>query len=296
LTQAVNATQAFNPLGGQSFAPQPAPQIPGFGGIGGFGGQAGFGGGRGALLSSTALGGGRFAEPGFSAPVATPQPFGTPSFGRQPQDIGQVFSGAPPAVAPPSSGTLGGAALLAGRPEAGFVGAGSDQLAGTLGGDFLRANPFAGISADLARAEDAVRAAATGAVADQFSAAGRSGAPGQQVALGRTVARELAPFAFQAQSDALSRGFQGFENERQRQLSALGLAPNFNPLLDDDARRLLQAGEVLQQQAQLQIDEPFLQLERFINPLLAAAGRFPIGETRTGRSESFNLGGRLSLF
>ena len=178
-----------------------------------------------------------------------------------------------PAVAPTDPATIAGAQLLQDRPESPFIQPGAQQLADTLSGRFLDAgNPA------LGAVEDRIISAAQRGVGDQFSLAGRTGSPAQQISLAQTIARELAPFQFGA-----------FEQERGRQLGALSLAPQFEPLLNTQAQRLLGVGDIVQQQNQLRIDEPFLQFERFANPLLAAAGRFPVSTTQTGKSAQTSL-------
>lgn len=185
-----------------------------------------------------------------------------------------------PAVAQTDPATIAGAQLLQDRPESEFIGAGAQQLTDTLSGRFLdQGNPA------LGAVEDRIISAAQRGVGDQFSLAGRTGSPAQQISLAQTIARELAPFQFGA-----------FESERDRQLGGLSLAPQFEPLLNTQAQRLLGVGDIVQQQNQLRIDEPFLQFERFSNPLLAAAGRFPVSTTQTGKTNQTSIQAGLSLF
>lgn len=218
-----------------------------------------------------------------------------------------------PAVAPLNSLQAQGFSQLASRPNAPFVQTGSNQLNATLAGGFLNRNPASqinplafGSNAGQRALENNIISAANRAVGDRFSAAGRSGSPAEAINIARTVSNELAPFQFNsleserqrqaaAGEAALGRQFSAFENERGRQLQALNAAPQFDPLLDGLANRLLQVGGLLQSQAQLELDEPFLQLERFINPLLSAAGRFPVSTTQTGRAESFQVKGGFSF-
>lgn len=184
-----------------------------------------------------------------------------------------------PAVAPTDPATIAGAQLLQDRPESEFIGAGAQSLLDTLSGRFLDSrNPA------LGAVEDRIISAAQRGVGDQFSLAGRTGSPAQQISLAQTIARELAPFEF-----------GNFQNERQNQLSALSLAPQFEPLLNSQAGRLLDVGNIVQGQNQLQIDEPFLQFERFANPLLSAAGRFPVSSTQTGKTAQTTLQAGFSL-
>ena len=184
-----------------------------------------------------------------------------------------------PAVAQTDPATIAGAQLLQDRPESEFIGAGAQSLLDTLSGRFLGAG-----SDELGAVEDRIISAAQRGVGDQFSLAGRTGSPAQQISLAQTIARELAPFQFGQ-----------FQNERQNQLGALSLAPQFEPLLNSQAQRLLGVGDIVQGQNQLAIDEPFLQFERFANPLLSAAGRFPVSTSQTGKTNQTTLKAGFSL-
>jgi hypothetical protein len=176
-----------------------------------------------------------------------------------------------PAVRNTSGATQQGIDLLQNRPEAGFVRAGEDMLTGILSGQG---------SPQMDAVRDRITSDATKAVSDRFTSANRAGSPGEAEALAGEVARQLAPFEFGQLQNAFSQAAQ------------------FTPLLDNQAQRLLTAGEIIQAEDQLQIDEPFLQFERFANPLLAAAGRLPATTTQTGtfdRSGS-TKSASLSLF
>jgi len=243
-----------------------------------------------------------------------------------------------PAVAPTDLATIAGAQRLQDRPQSAFIAPGEQSLTNVLSGSFLTPGLFGGSLSQLGgtlsgafqglnpaaqafnqRTQDlqnSIIQAAQQAVGDQFTAAGRTGSPAQAITLGKVVANQLAPFQFGALESQLQRQSQAFENERQRQLaaaslgldqfnvgvgqqlSALNLAPRFEPLLNSVANRLLQTGDILQQQNQLQIDQPFIQFQRFANPLLAAAGRFPVTTTQTGvqKGKSFRFGASLSDF
>lgn len=240
-----------------------------------------------------------------------------------------------PAVRQTDPATIQGAQRLQDRPQSAFIqpgeealtgllsgrfltpgalGEGLNQIGQTTGGQFFGQDPGAtGTNQGLGNVRDRIISSAQQAVGDQFSQAGRTGSPAQAQTLGKTVARELAPFEFGALESQLGRQQAAFQNERQRQLAAaelglnqfntgvqqqlggLQLAPQFEPLQDSVARRLLQTGDIVGQENQLRIDEPFLQFERFANPLLAAAGRFPVSTTRTGRASSTQFGGGFSL-
>lgn len=63
----------------------------------------------------------------------------------------------------------------------------------------------------IAGVQDAVIQAATKAVGDRFSQAGRSGSPGEGLALAGEVTRQLAPYAFSANESQANRQFAGEE-------------------------------------------------------------------------------------
>lgn len=194
------------------------------------------------------------------------------------------------------------------------------QISATAAGDFQGHNPSANtFNPALEAVRERIQQAATRSVADRFAQAGRSGSPAEGLTLSKTVARELAPFEFSALQQNQQLQNQNFENERQRQLAAssLGLnqfnqglgtianfaslAPGFDSLLSADAKRKIEAGQLRQQQAQNELDVPFLRFERFANPLIAAAGGLPVGLTRQGQSSSktkateISVGGGFSL-
>ena len=140
-------------------------------------------------------------------------------------------------------------------------GAGGELAAATAGGEFLNSNPFTS-AVDVAGGNrftgaaqtagfnptgnfrsdsefetgidgviDNITTASTKAVGDRFSQAGRTGGPGEGLALGDSVARALAPFAFGAyesqanraqgaQEAQLGRAYGGFESEANRLLAA----------------------------------------------------------------------------
>lgn len=180
-----------------------------------------------------------------------------------------------------SQDTLSGLEMLRGGPDP----QAEALLRQTAGGSFLGANPFTGM-AGTGRVEDAITQAATRAVGDRFSQAGRGGSPAEGLTLGRTVARELAPFAFDAQQQALGRGFRGFEAERGRQMQAL---PSLLGLPQQQAQNLLSAGEILEQQQRQQALEPLTRLNLISDPIIRALGGAG-GTTTTSQPLTRNVG------
>lgn len=204
----------------------------------------------------------------------------------------------PPFVAPLDAATIAGLQSLQDRPESSFIPTSADQLNATLGGDFFGQNPgVTGFNQGLQGVTDAITDAATRAVGDQFSLAGRTGSPAQSVSLAKTIANQLAPFQFGAFENQLGRQFSGFENERQRQLSGLSLAPTVESIQDSQAQRLLGVGDIIQRQNQNVLTEPLRSFEFFINPLLSVAGGLPVSSTQkdiaSGREIVSGIGGVL---
>jgi hypothetical protein len=68
--------------------------------------------------------------------------------------------------------------------------------------------------------QDAITQAATKAVGDRFSQAGRTGSPGEGMALAGEVSRQLAPYAFNARESDLQRGYGAEENRLSRMMGA----------------------------------------------------------------------------
>lgn len=169
-------------------------------------------------------------------------------------------------------------------------GPGFDALSGLAGG---MTNPFMG-SNDLSGVTDSITAAAQRAVGDRFSQAGRSGSPGEGMTLGKTVARELAPFAFNARESDMQRQFAAGENMLDRQLQSAV------PLMDMQRQRgldTLQAGGLLDEQARRQALEPFTRLDLMSGPLVSAISGAPRSTSTTeplfSSPLSSGLGGAL---
>lgn len=257
----------------------------------------------------------------------------------------QISASNPSFVAPFDAATIQGLQQLQDRPQSPFIGQAADQLSATLGGGFFGANPafsgaafgfdnsaqnpaFAGFATQqnpfvqnfetgLGGVTQAIQRAAQQSVGDQFSSSGRTGAPSQSIDLAKIVSNQLAPFefgAFQQQQQLGSQSFENerqrqlaalglqsgvfdnqqsrglaalglqssaFENERQRQLAALGLAPGIEGLQDSQALRLLGVGDLIQQQNLATLQEPLQAFNFALNPLIAAQGGLPIGSTGT---------------
>lgn len=216
---------------------------------------------------------------GVAGPVAD-QPFDTGvgrPLGRE--DLGREFApGSPlyPQFAPPTkpqpvapSPVLG---LLSGVPQTQdtFSNA-TTQADATLAGDYFDADPGTqGFDNRMAGVEEAIAAAAGRAVGDQFSLAGRTGSSAQGLSLGKTVARELAPYHFGAAENQMARKSSAFQNERQRQLAA--------------------------SQMGISQFDPISQFQRFVAPLLEAAGMFPNQVRTSGSGRSSGAGFSLDLF
>lgn len=108
--------------------------------------------------------------------------------------------------------------------------------------------------------EDAVIRAATRAVSDRFSQAGRTGSPGEALSLGKTVSDSLAPYAFSGQQSALN-SLLGLDQQR--------------------AQNMLNAGSILEQQQREKMLEPFTLFNLRTDPLIRALGGAPTTTTTT---------------
>jgi hypothetical protein len=167
---------------------------------------------------------------------------------------------------------------------------GAEVLGQTVGGGFLNANPFTGTN-DLSGVRDSITRAATQAVGDRFSQAGRSGSPAEAFSLAGTIARELAPFEFGARESAMGRGFQGFEAERGRQNQAIPAALGLPGL---EAQNFLTSGAILEDQQRLQALEPFERVGLFADIFGTALQGAPRSSASTGRSRNAGLGFSLA--
>lgn len=172
-----------------------------------------------------------------------------------------------------SSQTLRGIDVLSQGPDAQAM----NLLRATAGGQYLNSNPFSG-QTNLSGVTDAITQAATKAVGDRFSQAGRTGSPGEGLALGNEVARQLAPYAFGANESALTRGFNSYENERARQLNSA--LPLMN-VQQQYGQNLINAGSIIEEQQRQQMLEPFNLFNLRTDPLIRALGGAPTTTTTT---------------
>ena len=122
--------------------------------------------------------------------------------------------------------------------------------------------------------------------------AGRSGSPAEGITLGKTVARELAPFAFSARETGLNRGFSAFEAERGRQQATI---PGLLGLPGMEAQNFLNVGQILEDQQRRQALDPFERLNLATGPLVAGLGGTPPGVIKPpGRSTGQKIGSFLT--
>lgn len=227
-----------------------------------------------------------------------------------------LFGSNAPIFAPTDPSTFAGLNALEGRGLSPFIPIASDQLSQTLGGDFF--NPsrseraalnqaLSGGPASIEAVQDQIFNAARQAVGDQFTGTGRTGSPAEFNTLGRTVSRELAPFVFdslnnernlqvQGRLQALGLSDAAFARERGNQLAAFGAIPGLDQALDSAANRRLAVGDIRRTEAQRELDTPFTRFERFANPLIAAAGGFPVTLTREGTSRGSQTSFGFNLF
>lgn len=251
-------------------------------GLGGGGFQGtGIGGGRGGKAGGAGIPGAQF--PG--------------SFAQQPGSLAPDLS----------QDTLLGLGLLRGQ----FVDSpGADVLEQTVRGEFQGQNPFTfgtpvGPS-NLEGVTQSITDAAIRSVGDRFSQAGRTGSPGEGLAIAGEVTRNLAPFAFGAneaqlnrqflgQEAGLGRGFGAFESERARQLGAI---PGLFGVRGQEAQNFLNVGQTLEEQQRLQALEPFQRLQLLSGPLATAISGAPptqqITQPTSRNALAGGLGGALS--
>lgn len=147
---------------------------------------------------------------------------------------------------------------------------GIGQLSAPLGGpgfDALSGFASGNIGSDLSGVTDFVTDAATKAVGDRFSQAGRSGSPGEGMSLAKTITQNLSPFAFNAR-----------QGDLDRRLSAAG------PLMNAQRQQgfdTLAAGGVLDEQANRRALEPFTRLDLLSGPLVSAISGAPRSTSTT---------------
>ncbi|NIR50005.1 tail fiber domain-containing protein [candidate division KSB1 bacterium] len=204
----------------------------------------------------------------------------------------------PPFVQPFDAAQVAGLQRLQDRPQSTFIPTAEQNLNATLGGDFFGADPsLAGFNPALQGARDAIAEQVGQQVEDQFSLAGRTGSQAQAATTSKAITQALAPFEFSAFENDLARQQGAFQNERQRQIAGLSLLPTVEGVQDSQARRLFDVGSAIQQQNQATLTEPLQSFEFFLNPLLAAAGGFPISsnvsKNASGAQIASGIGGIL---
>lgn len=232
--------------------------------------------GGGAPGPTRGIGGGELPTGGlsglfgrFTERLGVPGPIG--GFGGGTFDFG---GGEQPSLAPDlSPDTLRGLGLLRSQFDDNI---GADVLEQAVRGDFI--NPaLGGVTQNITDA--AIRA-----VGDRFSQAGRTGSPGEGLAIAGEVSRNLAPFAFGA-----------FEAERGRQLGAI---PQLFGQQGQAAQNLLNVGQTLEEQERLQALEPFQRLQLLSGPLATAISGAPptqrITQPTSRNALAGGLGGALS--
>ena len=96
----------------------------------------------------------------------------------------------------------------------------NNDSAGMVNTSAAGVNDFAKQPTDLSGVTDQITNAARLAVGDRFAAAGRSGSGNEGLELGRTVARELAPYAFNAREADANRRFSAGESSLARRTAA----------------------------------------------------------------------------
>lgn len=202
--------------------------------------------------------------------------------------------------------TIGGETVDLFNPA---FGASQQQLIDTLGGD-VASRILGADNRALGAVEDRIIRTVNRGVGDQFTGAGRSvTSPAAERARALGISEGIAPFLFgslenqrgladaerarQIQAAQLAQG--GFLGARGNQLGAFGFVPGIDAAFDTQANRRLAVGDIIQAENQRIFDEPFTRVERFANPVIAAAGGFPVTLTREGqaRGSSTNFGFNL---
>lgn len=103
-------------------------------------------------------------------------------------------------------------------------------------------------------------------VMGQFGMAGRSGSsPLAEGAVATGIADSLAPYMFGSAENQMGRMFSGYQNERDRQMQALGLSPGIAQAEYGPASAMLGAGSMYDQLAQAQLNNPAEKLGNFMN-------------------------------
>jgi hypothetical protein len=103
-------------------------------------------------------------------------------------------------------------------------------------------------------------------VMSTFAQSGRSGtSPLAQTAVGSGIAAELAPYMFGSAENVQNRLFQGDQNQLNRQMQGLGLAPTIDALQYSPANAMLGVGGAYDTKAQQQLDNPAQLLANYMN-------------------------------
>jgi len=146
---------------------------------------------------------------------------------------------------------------LTGSPE---MGAARNQLYGTTSGDYLNANPYL----------DQMYNQASRAVTDQYQMATDPGLQAQGIQAGdlnntgTQQYRDWARFGLGENLSGLAANIYGgnYQNERNRQMSALGMAPQYNDIDYRDAQALLGVGDVRREYNQGLLSQSYEDFER----------------------------------
>jgi hypothetical protein len=103
-------------------------------------------------------------------------------------------------------------------------------------------------------------------VMSNFAGMGRSGSsPLAQTAVASGIADSLAPYMFGSAENQMGRLFSGYQNERDRQMQALGMAPGTAAAQYGPAQAMLGAGSMYDQLAQAQLNNPAEKLGNYMN-------------------------------
>lgn len=138
-------------------------------------------------------------------------------------------------LAPQTNAAIAGITdrAVGGSPlEAAAQGYATDVLTGGAGNDFL-----SGVFDDIS-------SRVIPAVQSQFTASGRTGSPLEAINLTNELTRAYSPFAFGAA-----------ENAENRRMSALGMAPELAGLDYRNMAQLLNAGSIVQNQGQAELQD-----------------------------------------
>lgn len=110
--------------------------------------------------------------------------------------------------------------------------AANDLIGNTIQGGMIGQNPYIG-AADTSGVFNSIREQVAKAVGDQFSSAGRTGSPAEQVTLAKAITDQYAPYALAANENMLNRGYQDYANQQQNQLRAAQFAPQLAQQTND---------------------------------------------------------------